>query len=686
MPWNCPTCGRRSIPDSDPKCLVNGCQGSKAAWTMAPSETKTMTVVSRKKALYYRFEGGRGVVKQVAEYDKKSMLEAEAVMVTDAALAKKWMASKVFPPHERVFVVRMMPDKAVDSLKVTLTVRFERKAVKPVDFVDEKPELVNGKYHDFRFLFVHGEAAGELQFEGMRVVDVTDAVADGKVKLAPRVDVKAFSKSRTLAIDEFQKGWALRLSCKQLEFNHDSYLLLPEGLAVLHLVLQHASYARNANRRLMICGHTDATGSEEHNLELSRNRTLNIIHMLDGDRSAWAANALANYTHLLGVDEAKARKDVDGVLAWSGASALKGSDWQARSSWEAVYDLYEQALVDLVSDPLDASPYETRRTKLVTMRQGVKWADPEKKAIGCGEAYLRIKTQGRQVANRRDEFLWFDADRLPWAAGQAPADEGALEAIYGPRAEWDYDRKDGPYTFDELDCPKPPRIEAPPGDVVFVIDCSGSMQAKDGARTKSRFILCREELIATLRDLPHDRKFALVQFASGAGRWQETMVPAAREQKSSACQWIGKLLPNGATNTHDALVLAFQNAGRDGIVVLSDGLPTVGNCNERKLLNKVRTELNKDRKVRIDCYGFIDGAGPVSEPDRARLVACFDKRLAAEPLELTLEQKTKLLEAAVSDAGLTLEKGQAEQALLGWFLRELAESNGGKFRNLYAPI
>ncbi len=199
--------------------------------------------------------------------------------------------------------------------------------------------------------------------------------------------------------------------------------------------------------------------------------------MLEGDRDAWAESALQSYLHLLKTDASKAQRDATFVEDWVGRPAGAANDaewagfkgfarrhqlefkksgltldpekgWKDLASWKAVFDFYDDALLDHVASPLlpakvrqeaakkttdaarlsylqvERNKHEAaRRETLKTLRASLKWVDPARKTVGCGERYLKVKTQTKALTNRRDEFLFFTKDRLPWDPASPPADE-----------------------------------------------------------------------------------------------------------------------------------------------------------------------------------------------------------------------------------------------------------------------
>lgn len=162
-------------------------------------------------------------------------------------------------------------------------------------------------------------------------------------------------------------------------------------------------------------------------------------------------------------------------------------------------------------------------------------------------------------------------------------------------------------------------------DIVYVIDASGSMDARISRRPqlaapvtgggragrarqdalrgieslpwdriRTRFDAVREALKASLRSLGPKQTFAVVLFADGARRMPGTpsLVPATRENVERTCSALDAMNPGGGTNAHRGLELGFGVSqdrstdrpeaasadrvlrGPDTVIFLTDGEPT----------------------------------------------------------------------------------------------------------------
>ncbi|MCO5169425.1 MAG: hypothetical protein M9894_24030 [Planctomycetes bacterium] len=203
----------------------------------------------------------------------------------------------------------------------------------------------------------------------------------------------------------------------------------PGGLLVAQTVLRFA--ARFPDKKLLVAGHTDTTGSDAFNLELSRLRARNVRAFFAGDKATWVDVAAGRHkvedwqgilTWLAatrawdcdpgGVDGKvgpKTKKAIKGFRAAFNAEhggSLPSSDAApARADWEAFYDCYDHELATRLSVKVEDLP---------ARREKVRWLEPA--MIGCGEHWPRDKVgvDGyKSQENRRVEVLFFDEPEAP---------------------------------------------------------------------------------------------------------------------------------------------------------------------------------------------------------------------------------------------------------------------------------
>ena len=183
--------------------------------------------------------------------------------------------------------------------------------------------------------------------------------------------------------------------------------------------------------------------------------------------------------------------------------------------------------------------------------------------------------------------------------------------------------------------------ETPSKTMIFVIDCSGSMEALVTEKERfeagnypdySRMEIVKTELSRTIERLEPYVKFNIISFATRVRPWKDKLQQASITVKSSAKDWVKTLtaiggaskedlasvgltasanLDEGKTNTFDALKTAlgvndvrtgdagYAKIEADTIFFLSDGRPTVGQyVDPDDILREIKA-LNDLRKVVI---------------------------------------------------------------------------------------
>ncbi|XP_018419894.1 PREDICTED: inter-alpha-trypsin inhibitor heavy chain H3-like [Nanorana parkeri] len=132
-----------------------------------------------------------------------------------------------------------------------------------------------------------------------------------------------------------------------------------------------------------------------------------------------------------------------------------------------------------------------------------------------------------------------------------------------------------------------------PKNVVFVIDCSGSMR---GRKLQQTF----EAFTKILEDLPEEDHVGILKFNEDVSRWKQNLVKAAPENIKSAKEFVAQITARGGTNINSALLLAAEMLQNDRkskvlpeisasiIVFLSDGDPTSGVTDLGEILKNVK--------------------------------------------------------------------------------------------------
>jgi VWA domain-containing protein len=750
MPWTCPDCGRRNLADHHKTCTVEGCAGKKAAWTLKAGKTREFVVTRKKKVRFLRLLEGREplpksvvVPPHVEDYCSSETSVAEAAVAVPASQALAWIEGGLLPPPEVLLVARFTGyTTGWRYLECYAKVRYDTRLEDETtpqkardNAIPFPSKAARGKkqFADLYHLFVYGEGVERVNFpdfERIKVVDVSEEPG-GALPYARTVQLLAehpHKTTKTFTLDALEEGFCRRLSCRQLEFLHDSYLMLPHGTGVLAEVLLQ-SY-RDPELKLVVTGHADLSGNASDNLTLSENRGKTILYLLDPNPAArgdWVEHCLADWEALKLPKRAKFREE---IANWHEGRRFVDADWSSAVSWRALGEVFDEEVAGYLGLSPEAGGVSGGPALMTEAKQRVAdaWLDPDWKTVPCGDRYTRIEGTvdgSYQIrTNRRNEFLWFEADRGPWVTTPASA-EDAARAIYGepqPKrgapevaGDFEYDRDDGPFVFDELECPPTSVLAAPPGRVVIVADFSSSMNSVDEGQTKSRLKHCREQLEGLLLGgLTKNEEFALVIFGERVQTWGSGFVTNEAPTREQAVEWLGTRqitsVGGGSTNLYAALSAAYALRG-DSILLLSDGIPTEGRMSEHWILSEGLPALESPfGSQRIDTCGFFVASAAESVKGQA-FVEDYLTRL--EGLSGPLDYfgpggKADLISAAASENGIELEirEGRSEGGhevpdirpvepyLLGRFLSDLcARSTEGKplpeqgrFTNLYSLL
>jgi hypothetical protein len=149
-------------------------------------------------------------------------------------------------------------------------------------------------------------------------------------------------------------------------------------------------------------------------------------------------------------------------------------------------------------------------------------------------------------------------------------------------------------------------------DVVFILDCSGSMDERaeaeiapvefgDKREQPTRKIdVAQKELVDALERLPTGTRMNVIFFNEVLEAYAPTMVPLEDAGREALIFFVNERAPYGRTALAPAMRTAFMlNARR--IVLLSDGLGNIGGGSE-ELLRDAREALRGG--VRIDTVGL----------------------------------------------------------------------------------
>jgi len=152
--------------------------------------------------------------------------------------------------------------------------------------------------------------------------------------------------------------------------------------------------------------------------------------------------------------------------------------------------------------------------------------------------------------------------------------------------------------------PPSPKMEEPPKDVVFAVDCSASMDA-------ASLDLAKRIVVAGLERLRRQDRFNVLTVSTATGRMTNRLVPAGEENVAAAVRFVNGLQSSGGTDLYDGLIHAMEQFDRRNracsVILVGDGRATVGVINPESLIEKVR------RYNRAGARVFAVGLGKQAE-------------------------------------------------------------------------
>jgi len=140
--------------------------------------------------------------------------------------------------------------------------------------------------------------------------------------------------------------------------------------------------------------------------------------------------------------------------------------------------------------------------------------------------------------------------------------------------------------------------------VVYVLDISGSMT--------SRIDRARDELVRALKGLGPDETFDIVVFSDEAVPFAPALSAATPAQVELASRFLRTVRVDGGTNLEAAMYTALGFADVNEIVLITDGVPTLGETDFWKLAGDVQKR-NKNQ-ARISAVGLL-GRNPDGTDD-----------------------------------------------------------------------
>ncbi len=154
---------------------------------------------------------------------------------------------------------------------------------------------------------------------------------------------------------------------------------------------------------------------------------------------------------------------------------------------------------------------------------------------------------------------------------------------------------DGKGYFMLLASPKVAETKPLPKTVIFVLDRTGSMVGEKIDQAKGALKYC-------LKSLKPGDHFNVISFNETPDVLNPELMSASKENTKKALEYVDKLDASGGTNLNEAVkkALALSKSGAY-IVLLTDGLPTVGEQNIETILKNAK-EANS-HKARVFTFG-----------------------------------------------------------------------------------
>jgi len=145
--------------------------------------------------------------------------------------------------------------------------------------------------------------------------------------------------------------------------------------------------------------------------------------------------------------------------------------------------------------------------------------------------------------------------------------------------------------------------QAMPKDIVFVIDCSGSMSG-------DKIVQARDALEGVLEALSPEDRFTVLGFSSTVSSYSQELLRADEHEIERARDWVSDLEAGGGTDINSALLDALDILGKNTsyarpreVIFLTDGLPSTGVTNNEAIVENVK-ERNILEEVSAALYVF----------------------------------------------------------------------------------
>jgi hypothetical protein len=141
--------------------------------------------------------------------------------------------------------------------------------------------------------------------------------------------------------------------------------------------------------------------------------------------------------------------------------------------------------------------------------------------------------------------------------------------------------------------------------VVFVLDSSGSMNSGMFETSNSRGKRAVGELVQLLPKLPDTGQFDVVFFDDEAHRLSTgKLIHNEPSRISDATRWLENHQFDGGTNLFGGLEEAFESDGVEEIILLTDGMPSVGSLQRPERILSWTQRRNRWKKIRVSTIGL----------------------------------------------------------------------------------
>ncbi|MHC4940872.1 MAG: VWA domain-containing protein [Planctomycetota bacterium] len=137
-------------------------------------------------------------------------------------------------------------------------------------------------------------------------------------------------------------------------------------------------------------------------------------------------------------------------------------------------------------------------------------------------------------------------------------------------------------------------------DVVFVIDCSGSM-LKRSSVGKSRWDEAVEQLRGAVDKLPKKARVNVIFFTHDIWSWRDSLTPLTRRNRAKLEAALLETKPRGGTWLYDGLAKALEDPDVETICLLSDGEASGGRYSTDADILREITKRNRVRRAVIHC-------------------------------------------------------------------------------------